>query len=550
MRTGEKLAASFEAARSHSTGLALERPPPHATEQRSWQQDAVRLPWLDLGRTVALVLMVFGHMCDALLERTAWGSAFGQAYRPLRGVTAPLFLTISGWAFAAASLPRHAQHAAWGPAVQRRLYRAAALVFWGSFLALPWWAEGFPFHASAEVWKPFLSFGVLHCMAGCILFGQGLLRIAPSALAVSAYSLAAGLLALGVSPSLQRWTQDLPAFVRHSLFASAHSGGFALLPWAPYFLAGLGLGAFAWHRCWTARHVSAALSVTACGLLLVSLAMSPSWMVDAATVSPLALFARRLGIALGLLATFVVVSQRLPRQQLLSLVRIPARRTLTFYVGHLAVIWGVPGIAGLRHHLGTNLSFASCALLTVFTLAAIGGALGLARSVATRIQAALPPPAPAGEAPSRELRAVVPWPWQALRESGVELNEGRLIAKKGAWPIDRCTRVEVEARGGTLRLVPYLVAAAAVGIPASLALDAHAAGDFSWLVGLPVLVGLGACFHVLTASRTYRVWIEVEGRRVTVSEGEDPQRAIRLVAALRDAIASVPRAASSGVQAG
>ena len=59
-----------------------------------------RVQSLDFMRGFAVVVMVMGHSIDAVLSPDARDTEAFRVYDALRGFTAPLFLFISGFAFA------------------------------------------------------------------------------------------------------------------------------------------------------------------------------------------------------------------------------------------------------------------------------------------------------------------------------------------------------------------------------------------------------------------------------------------------------------------
>jgi uncharacterized membrane protein len=59
-----------------------------------------RLVALDVARAFGLVAMVFGHTCDALLSAEARAGPLVGVYWQARGLAAPLFMMVSGWAVA------------------------------------------------------------------------------------------------------------------------------------------------------------------------------------------------------------------------------------------------------------------------------------------------------------------------------------------------------------------------------------------------------------------------------------------------------------------
>lgn len=316
--------------------------------------------------------MVFAHVCDALVAPDQWQTPFGHAYVLARGITAPLFFLLSGWAVASATGPNFDAYRHFGPALSKRLRRVFVLLFWGVVLTLPWWAEGFPFRVRSELWQPSLAFGVLHCIAAAMLISHVLLWWSRSPRSYIALCVAvAVVMALG-APFIQSWAAGLPLWARGALNTGAFGGGFAILPWAGYFLLGCAFGTLARVSAFFSGHTALCLSGFALVSWVLRLPLAWAWFtfVPKAQWEPNpALFLQRLSIAVAVLAVLAVAGSRL--NGIARALRIPSRHALTFYVGQMLIIWGVPGLAGLNDRLAGQLSWFECAETTAICLAAI-----------------------------------------------------------------------------------------------------------------------------------------------------------------------------------
>lgn len=60
-----------------------------------------------------------------------------------------------------------------------------------------------------------------------------------------------------------------------------------------------------------------------------------------------------------------VVSFASPVLRVPAALHIPSKHALTFYVGHLAVIWGVPFVPGLHRRVGMTQCFTAAAALAM-----------------------------------------------------------------------------------------------------------------------------------------------------------------------------------------
>jgi uncharacterized membrane protein len=332
-----------------------------------------RVAWLDAARCLAIVLMVFAHVRDQLLSADLVGVGFDHWYGKTRGITAPLFFIVGGMAFAAATLHRSQDYQRWSQASKERLLRIVALFCWGYLLTLPWWAEGFPFQAPALVWKPFLTFGVLHTIATAMVVCHLLMLAGGGPYRFAALALLFSLATIVIAPWLQTWASALGAAARGPLNGDGMPGGFPLAPHAAFFCFGAALGAMVLQTRGATRRFG--LAAVGGGLALVALgkALHP---VVLGTLGELrfwqsspTLFLTRGGAALVIIGAFAAL---VPRSlSLPPLMATAARHALTFYVGHMLLLWGTPWLAGLVHRLGQSLSVAGVAALAGACLAGI-----------------------------------------------------------------------------------------------------------------------------------------------------------------------------------
>ena len=98
-----------------------------------------RLAFLDAARGTAMLMMVLGHVNDGLLSPQAKTGSFFEHYWAVRGLTAPLFLFVSGFAFVVASNPRWEEFRRLGPRLNKRLRRIGLLLLLGTFIQMPRW---------------------------------------------------------------------------------------------------------------------------------------------------------------------------------------------------------------------------------------------------------------------------------------------------------------------------------------------------------------------------------------------------------------------------
>jgi uncharacterized membrane protein len=136
-----------------------------------------RLGFIDAARSLAMAMMVTGHVCDNLLSPAGKASWFYQHYLPVRGLTAPLFFFISGFSFVIASDRAWEEYGRPGPRLWARVRRALTLLAVGWFLQVPRWSG--PAYTSAE-WRYLFRSGVLHSIAAGLLLSLLLIALTRS----------------------------------------------------------------------------------------------------------------------------------------------------------------------------------------------------------------------------------------------------------------------------------------------------------------------------------------------------------------------------------
>lgn len=350
------------------------RPPVPEDPSAPLPRGGGRIPALDAARALGVVAMVVGHTLDALLSPAARAAPWAVEYWKARGLTAPLFLLVSGWAVSVA-LQRGAAR---GLALPRgRLGRAGLLLALGYALRWPGWGIDALRQGDRAVWAHFLGFDALHVIAIALLAAaavlalplrpraHGLLFVALAVLAVS--------LGMAAPAPLLPPVEALPAWPPALALAQAAGGtsAFPLFPWSGYFFAGAALGLMTRGGA----GARAALGAGAAGLALAAGATA----VAGAGVAALqpgdpVLFAFRTGIVLLLVAALAAV----PAAVAARLAPL-GRSSLAVYALHVPLVYGWSAQQGLVARVGPTLG-AGAALAVA--LAVLAGSLVLARALA------------------------------------------------------------------------------------------------------------------------------------------------------------------------
>ena len=334
-----------------------------------------RLAFVDVARVVAMLLMVQGHVCDTLLLPALKETSFFAGYWTFRGLTAPLFFALAGFAFVIASDSSWEALRSPGPKLTARLRRCVALMAAGFFLQIPRWHGWPPFDLTAEEWRYVLRCNVLHCVALSVLFTHGLMALTGTRRTFTLAAIGCGLLAILLAPPLTAMELPTSLPIVFALVVRTNEGSlFPVFPWLAHFLFGATLARLHLDvpALATARRLGALLAVA--GPLLLAFgslcrALDPArvtapgyWTTDASLVMTRAGGAWCFIAAVALLFGKLQTSPRLLQEI--------SARSLSVYVLHLMILWGPPTLPGLVHRVGPTLSLAQAFCMGPLVLAA------------------------------------------------------------------------------------------------------------------------------------------------------------------------------------
>jgi uncharacterized membrane protein len=227
-----------------------------------------RLYFLDALRALALLMLLQGHWISGLLDLQLVNTdaLLYQFWKYCRGITAPVFFTISGWVFSYL-LFKTQRHGWQNPRVKKGLKRALELFFWGYLLRLNLWSL-----IGGTVNDSFLFPDVLQIIGLCLGILMSLYFICRF------QPLFFGWLGLGlflmifISEPLYRDIQftAAPSFIAAYL-TQANGGVFYLFPWLGYVFFGASLGSLSlWIRWIPFRVRALAAILLGCGLIFFS----------------------------------------------------------------------------------------------------------------------------------------------------------------------------------------------------------------------------------------------------------------------------------------
>jgi acyltransferase len=319
-----------------------------------------RHPALDGARGLAVVAMVLGHTLDAVLSPEVRANTWVQGYWSWRGITAPLFLLVSGWAVVAAL--DHRQDAA-RTTYGRRIGRGLLLILLGYVLHWPGWETVRELGWGDALLGRLFGFDALQCIGISLLVGATVLRLAPGSRSRAA-ALAA--LAVGIplaSPALWRLGTHLPVMLQQAV--GVNGSHFPLFPWAGYFFAGA-LIAYALRLLRPGLPQALVLTVLGGGLYWFMHQVKADWSENSAW-----LVAYRVGEGMLVLAVVSCAPVRL-----LGLLAPVGRLSLWVYVLHIPVVYGWGGTPGLIERVGPTLGLGQGLLVGVSLLS---GSYAIAR---------------------------------------------------------------------------------------------------------------------------------------------------------------------------
>jgi len=335
--------------------------------------------FIDLGRFLALVFMLYGHPVSALLGTEYQHGTWFDIWQFQRGLTSSMFLLLSGFAFSVATSRHWGSHQQFSPAFFKRVRRFGLFVLLGYALHFPVPRFSLLATATDAQWRSFFAVDVLQLIGVTFLIVQTLVLVTRSRRVFTGAAFLLGAATLGATHALWAvdWSGVLPPWL--AAYVSPTGGSqFPLFPWASYVLFGAALGQI--YVGWGAARLSsyAALVLLLPGVLMaaggwiaVSLEGYP-WSADPWNFIPLQVTIRT-GSCLVLLSAIAYASQRLAR--LPHFFAAVAQETLLLYFVHLCIVYGSIWNSGLAQAFAASLGPGETVLCVVILLASMA-ALG------------------------------------------------------------------------------------------------------------------------------------------------------------------------------
>ena len=317
-----------------------------------------RLHFIDAMRAWAILMMLQGHFVDGLLDpffRDPDNMVYA-VWLYFRGITAPVFFTVSGFIFTYL-LIRVPQQGRENPRVRKGLRRGLQLLLIGYLLRLNLLGL-----LQGKLYDTFFLVDVLHCIGISIMVIIGVYLLTSSAKKwVMPLSLLGITLILFLfEPMYSAWTYPgLPSGLANYLTRS-NGSVFTLVPWVGYTAFGAFLSVLfrKYHTHGNLYRTAIWLSLIS-GVFLVYLS-SPffSYLYELSGISNFSKVASnnylfiRLGNVMIVFAAFMIIRQWLMNSTLLKL----GQNTLSIYVIHFVFLYGSLTGLGLYRFLDHSLA--------------------------------------------------------------------------------------------------------------------------------------------------------------------------------------------------
>jgi uncharacterized membrane protein len=330
---------------------------------------AQRLLFVDIVRAYACVMMVFGHTFNDLLHESLRNTALFADWQHLRGLTAPTFLFVSGFAFYVATTRYWPDYLKWTPRLFKRLKRVLWLLLIGYTLHLPFKnpIQLFKLDLTPGQWAAWLNVDILQCVAINLLILHVLILLFRTRRRFLAYVAVAMPAVFLLSPFIwylngQVATPAIWNFYLGGNFVSY----FPLIPWIGFHYAGI-LGAH-WYTTrlsgnahWHRKFYLAAAVLTVLGLALYYPLLALPASLKFPTLAAHSLWLR-LAAIVWIFTAISWVARKV--RSVPTVIRIVGSETLTIYWMHLVLIYGSAWNIGLVSQYGGSLSPLQC--LAVF----------------------------------------------------------------------------------------------------------------------------------------------------------------------------------------
>ncbi len=302
-----------------------------------------RLFFIDAMRAWAILMMLQGHFIDGLLDPIFRdkGNMVFNVWLYFRGITAPVFFTVSGFIFTYL-LIRVPQKGFDNPRVNKGIRRGLQLLFIGYLLRSNFWALLF----KGEIYNSFYLVDVLHCIGLSILalIGVYLLTINRKKYLFPLLLVGITLVLFLFEPIYKQWSFSFFPDVIANYFTKANGSVFTIIPWLGYTTLGAFISVmFTRFKDFKYLYPAAISIAVLMGFILIYLS-SPTFIAlyDWSGVELFNLIQTnnylfiRLGNVFMVFAIFMLLREFMTNKTVLKL----GAGTLSIYVIHFIILYG------------------------------------------------------------------------------------------------------------------------------------------------------------------------------------------------------------------
>ncbi|MCM4166454.1 hypothetical protein KCTC52924_03386 [Arenibacter antarcticus] len=317
----------------------------------------LRLYFIDAIRAWAILMMLQGHFVDGLLDNAYRDNSniYYSIWKYFRGVTAPVFFTVSGFIFTYL-LIKGDKIGFNNPRVKKGVKRGLQLLVIGYLLRLNFFGL-----LKGQIYGSFYLVDVLHCIGLSILgiIGIYLLTANRNKFLFPSLLLIITLALFVMEPYYKQYAHHyLPSLLANYL-TKANGSVFTIIPWFGY--ASIGAFLSVWFNRFKSHaylYPVAILSFTAIGTLL--LFYSSGFFLKLSNLTGMALFSKvylnnylfiRLGDVFLVFAVFMLFRRFLINTTLLKI----GQSTLSIYVFHYIILYGSFTGLGVYYFLNHSL---------------------------------------------------------------------------------------------------------------------------------------------------------------------------------------------------
>lgn len=318
----------------------------------------LRLYFIDAIRAWAILMMLQGHFIDGLLDNAYRDNSntFYSIWKYFRGVTAPVFFTVSGFIFTYL-LIKGDQVGLNNPRVKKGLKRGLQLLAIGYLLRLNFFGL-----LSGQLYGSFYLVDVLHCIGLSILgiIGIYLLTIKGNKLLFPCILLATTLVLFVMEPQYKQYTHYYLPNLLANYLTKANGSVFTIIPWFGYASIGAFLSVlFTRFKNSTYLYPIAISSLAILGFILLT--YSSAFFLKLYDVSGMLIFSKiyfnnylfiRLGDVFLVFAVFMLFRRFMNNSTILRI----GQSTLSIYVIHYIILYGSFTGLGLYYFLNHSLS--------------------------------------------------------------------------------------------------------------------------------------------------------------------------------------------------